>query len=196
MGAWKIRDRADVSFEDHARFVYHAGMERVLLVSGRPNRGVFSGDGRDWSHVADASSRLFMQGGADDEAHDRVVVLSGLAADRVGADRSRSTSTRRRGRRAPRTRSRGRARAADVVAAAAATVAAALVAGAAVARTAAAAPPSDARRHIDASTALHATAPYPCFLAPLATGHSRSASMHAMQAKISDHVNGSIMTAT
>ncbi|CAN97904.1 hypothetical protein predicted by Glimmer/Critica [Sorangium cellulosum So ce56] len=63
MGAWKIRDRADVSFDDHARFVYHAGMERVLLVSGRPNRGVLSGDGRDWSHVADANSCLFMQGG-------------------------------------------------------------------------------------------------------------------------------------
>ncbi|WP_437931300.1 hypothetical protein WMF37_19410 [Sorangium sp. So ce291] len=73
--AASFRDRADVSFEDHARFVYHAGMERVLLVSGRPNRGVFSGDGRDWSHVADANSCLFMQGGAYDEAHDRVVVL-------------------------------------------------------------------------------------------------------------------------
>ncbi|WP_437937261.1 hypothetical protein [Sorangium sp. So ce341] len=90
-GTWKIRDWGDVSFDDHARFVYHAGMERVLLVSGRPNRGVFGWDGRGWDHVADASSSLFMQGAAYDEARDRVVVFGGLAADHVGADRSRST---------------------------------------------------------------------------------------------------------
>ncbi|WP_437819422.1 hypothetical protein [Sorangium sp. So ce1078] len=90
-GTWKIRDWGDVSFEDHARFVYHAGMEKVLLVSGRPNRGVFSWDGRDWNRVADANSSLFMQGAAYDEAHDRVVVFGGLVADHVGADSSRST---------------------------------------------------------------------------------------------------------
>ncbi|WP_437971077.1 kelch repeat-containing protein [Sorangium sp. So ce260] len=90
-GTWKIRDWGDASFDDHARFVYHAGMEKVLLVSGRPNRGVFSWDGRDWNHVADANSNLFMQGAAYDEAHDRVVVFGGLVADHVGAGNSRST---------------------------------------------------------------------------------------------------------
>ena len=44
-GTWKLRDRGDVSFDGHARFVYHAGMAKVLLVSARPNRGVFSWDG-------------------------------------------------------------------------------------------------------------------------------------------------------
>src|SRR5690606_32095077 len=41
--------------------------------------------------VADASSSLFMQGAAYDEARERVVLFGGLGADHVGADNSRST---------------------------------------------------------------------------------------------------------
>ena len=91
-GVWKLRDWGDISAEDHARFVYHAGMRKVLLVSARPNRGVFAWDGTNWDRIADPSkSSLFMQGAAYDEMRDRVVVFGGLEADDANARGSRVT---------------------------------------------------------------------------------------------------------
>jgi hypothetical protein len=90
-GTWKLRDRGNPSFEDHARTVYHTRMAKVLLVSARPNRGVFGWDGSDWTHIAPSSSALFMQGATYDEELDRIVLFGGLEADHVGAGSSRST---------------------------------------------------------------------------------------------------------
>ncbi len=90
-GVWKLRDWGEISPDDHARFVYHAGMRKVLLVSARPNRGVFAWDGANWDHIADPSSSLFMQGAAYDEMRDRVVVFGGLEADHTNARNSRAT---------------------------------------------------------------------------------------------------------
>ena len=91
VGTWTLRAWGNASFEDHARLVYHAKMEKVLLVSSRPNRGVFAWNGSDWSRLSDASGTLFMQGATYDELRARVVLFGGLAADHVGADSSRST---------------------------------------------------------------------------------------------------------
>jgi hypothetical protein len=90
-GVWKLRDWGTPPLEDHVRLVYHARMARVLHVSARPNTGVFSWDGSDWTRVANANSALFMQGAAYDEARARVVVFGGLVADHVGAGNSRGT---------------------------------------------------------------------------------------------------------
>ncbi len=90
-GVWKLRDRGGITIDGHARFLYHAGMSKVLLVSARPNRGVFAWDGSNWTFVAEPANALFMQGAAYDEGRDRVVLFGGLAADSVGADNSRST---------------------------------------------------------------------------------------------------------
>lgn len=90
-GVWKVRDHGNASFQDHARLVYHASMAKVLLVSARPNRGVFGWDGSQWLHVADSSSALYMQGATYDEARARIVLFGGLEADHVGAGSSRGT---------------------------------------------------------------------------------------------------------
>jgi MYXO-CTERM domain-containing protein len=90
-GVWKLRDRGGISADDHFRFVYHAAMQKVLLVSARPNRGVFAWDGREWSFVAEPSGAWFMQGAVYDEARERVVLFGGLEADHVGAGNTNLT---------------------------------------------------------------------------------------------------------
>lgn len=90
-GVWEVRDWGDISFDNHARFVYHAAMSRVLLVSAWPNRGVYAWDGRDWDRLSGPSSSHFMQGAAYDANRERVVVFGGLEADHVGAGNSRNT---------------------------------------------------------------------------------------------------------
>jgi hypothetical protein len=91
-GVWQLRDRGGVSAEDHVRFVYHAAMQKVLLVSARPNRGVYAWDGKDWSFVAEPAGTLYMQGAAYDEMREHVVLFGGLFADHVGADNSDATT--------------------------------------------------------------------------------------------------------
>ena len=87
-----MREHGTVSVENHARLIYDMGAAKVLLVSGRPNRGVFAWDGREWSYVAEPANELFMQGAAYDEARERVVLFGGLEADHVGAGSSSTTA--------------------------------------------------------------------------------------------------------
>jgi hypothetical protein len=90
-GVWSVRDRGTVSADDHVRLVYDADGSRVLVVSARPNRGVYAWDGDDWDYIAAPVNQLYMQGAAYDAKREQVVLFGGLEADHTAAESSNKT---------------------------------------------------------------------------------------------------------